>query len=402
MRQQQWGRVKLVALVLVTYVFANFQGGFASWFLFYSSLVFLAYECLVYFLMFSTLEVVRQLDRNRLQEGDDVVVTIRLRRRIWFPLGWNMIQEPLPDRLVGLYEPHKQLIFPWFKREVEFSYVIPNLPRGHYRMKECVITGGDFFGFIERKKVKALSDELLVYPTYQHLNHWPLGDGSFSGTIHVSHRRSDDVAAVRGVREYHRGDRLSQIHWRASARGTGLKTKEFEHQAMNQAVFFLDVEKRKYQEQASDLFELAVKVTASLIAFANRNQYHYGLVYKQEERVSIAPAVSHPHFLRVFDQLARVMPEGNEPFSRILGREALEQSQGVTLMVVTPSLDKDLVGRLIALAQKGKRVQLFHIGRAQSVSTEHKRVLQLLTANKVICTAVSSEDSQQWKRMGGA
>lgn len=402
MKQQKWGKVKVIGLVLVTYVFAKFQGGFASWFLFYSSLVFFAYECLAYFLMFSTLEVVRQLDRNRLQEGEDVVVTIRLRRRIWFPLGWNMILEPLPERLIGLYEPHKQLIFPWFKREIEFRYVIPHLPRGHYRLQECVISGGDFFGFIERREVKALSDELLVYPTYQHLNHWPLGDGSFSGTIHVSHRRSDDVAAVRGVREYHRGDRLSQIHWRASARGTGLKTKEFEHQAMNQAVFFLDVEKRSYQDQAPDLFELAVKVTASLIAFANRNQYHYGLVYKQADRVSIAPAVSHAHFLRVFDQLARVMPEGSEPFARILGREALEQTQGVTLMVVTPRLDKELVGRLIALAQKGRRVQLFYVSRVQSYTMEQKRVLQLLTANKVVCTAIQSEDYQQWKRMGGA
>ncbi|RNB77206.1 DUF58 domain-containing protein [Brevibacillus panacihumi] len=400
MRQQKWGKFNVIALVLVTYVFAMFQGGFASWFLFYSSLVFFVYECLAYYLMFATLEVVRHLDRNRLQEGEDVVVTIRLRRRIWFPLGWNMVIEALPERLVGFYEPHKQLIFPWFKREVEFRYVIPQLPRGYYRLQESVICGGDFFGFIERRKVISLADDILVYPSYQHVNHWPLGDGSFSGTIHVSHRRSDDVAAVRGVREYQRGDRLSQIHWRASARGTGLKTKEFEHQAMNQAVFFLDVEKNSYP--ASDLFELAVKVTASLIAYANRNQYHYGLVFKQKERMSIDPGLSHAHFLRVFDQLARVMPEGSDSFSRLIGREALEQSQGVTLMMVTPRLDKELVARLVSLVQRGRRVQLFHISRTGAYTAEQKQVLRLLAANKVVCTSIHTQDYHQWKRMGGA
>lgn len=400
MRQQKWGKFNVIALVLVTYVFAMFQGGFASWFLFYSSLVFFVYECLAYYLMFATLEVVRHLDRNRLQEGEDVVVTIRLRRRIWFPLGWNMVIEAFPERLVGFYEPHKQLIFPWFKREVEFRYVIPQLPRGYYRLQESVICGGDFFGFIERRKVISLSDDILVYPSYQHVNHWPLGDGSFSGTIHVSHRRSDDVAAVRGVREYQRGDRLSQIHWRASARGTGLKTKEFEHQAMNQAVFFLDVEKNSYP--ASDLFELAVKVTASLIAYANRNQYHYGLVFKQKERMSIDPGLSHAHFLRVFDQLARVMPEGSDSFSRVIGREALEQSQGVTLMMVTPRLDKELVARLVSLVQRGRRVQLFHISRTGAYTAEQKQVLRLLAANKVVCTSIHTQDYHQWKRMGGA
>ncbi|QRG68186.1 DUF58 domain-containing protein [Brevibacillus choshinensis] len=401
MRQQRWGKVKVIGLVLLTYVFAKFQGGFASWFLFYSSLVFLAYELLTYFFLFFGLEVVREIDRNRLQNGDDVIVTIRLRRRFWFPLGWNMVLEPLPDRLAGVYEPHRQLVFPWFKREVEFRYVIPNLPRGYYRLGDCVVSGGDFFGFIERRKVYPLTHEFLVYPTYQTIEHWALGDGSFSGNVHVSHRRSDDVAAVRGVREYHRGDRLSQIHWRASARGTGLKTKEFEHQAMNQAVFFLDVEKASYQKLPENLFETAVKLTASLIAYANRNLYHYGLVYKQHERISIPAAISHSHFLHVFDQLARVMPQGSDAFSRVVGREALEQPQGVTLILVTPRVEKELIGRLIALSQKGRRIQLFFVHAEASISAEQRKTLQLLTASKVSCTAIHI-DHDEWKRIGGA
>lgn len=400
MRQQRWSKVKIVGLVLLTYVFAKFQGGFASWFLFYSSLVFMAYELLTYFFMFSTLEVVREVDRNRLQSGDDVIVTIRLRRRIWFPLGWNMVLEPLPDRLAGVYEPHRQLIFPGFKREVEFRYVIPNLPRGYYRLADCVVSGGDFFGFIERRKVVPLTHEFLVYPSFQPIEQWEMGDGSFSGNIHVSHRRSDDVAAVRGVREYHRGDRLSQIHWRASARGTGLKTKEFEHQAMNQAVFFLDVEKASYQKQPEDLFEMAVKLTASLVAYANRNQYHFGLVYKQMDRISIAPAVSHTHYLHVFDQLARVMPYGTDSFSRVVGREALEQPQGVTLIIVTPCVDKQLLGRLLALSQKGRRIQLFLVYAETALSQEKRTALQLLAASKVTCTAIHMGQAD-WKRLGG-
>lgn len=401
MRQQRWGKAKVIGLVVVTYIFAKFQGGFSSWFLFYSSLGFFVYQMLAYYLMYATLEVVREVDRNRLQDGDSVIVTIRLRRRIWFPLGWNMIVEPLPDRIAGVYEPHRQLVFPWFRREVEFRYVIPNLPRGHYRLTNCIVSGGDFFGFFERRQVFPLSDEFLVYPRYKELTHWALGDGSFSGNVHVSHRRSDDVAAVRGVREYHRGDRLSQIHWRASARGTGLKTKEFEHQAMNQAVFFLDVERESYRDKPAQLFETAVKLTASLIAYANRNQYHYGLVYKQIERISLAPSISHAHLFRVFDQLARVMPEGSDPFSKIIGREALEQPQGVTLIIVTPRVEKGLISRLVALTQKGRRVQLFYVHAEQTLPDEQKRVLQLLMANKVTCTSIHMEN-HEWKRIGGA
>ncbi|MBR8658966.1 DUF58 domain-containing protein [Brevibacillus sp. NL20B1] len=396
------GKSKALVLIAITYAFAKFQGGFASWFLFYSCLVFLAYEVLAFSLMFTGLEVEREIDRSRLQEGEDVIVTVRLKRRIWFPLGWNMVIEPLPERLAGVYEPHRQLVFPWFKRSVEFRYVIPGLPRGYYHLEACVISGGDFFGFIERRRTFPLSNDLLVYPRYRELNSWSLGDGNFSGTIHVSHRYSDDVAAVRGVRDYQRGDRMSQIHWRASARGTGLKTKEFEHQAMNQVVFFLDVEKEHYQNKPFQLFETAVKLTASLTAYANRNQYHYGLVYKQKDRVAIPPACSPTHFFRVFDQLARVMPEGTDSFVRILRREALEQPPGVTLTVITACLDKELVDLLTRLSHRGRRVQLLYVHDDPLLSLDEKQALRLLASGRVTCKAVPMSDVEEWKRIGGA
>jgi len=402
MRQQKYGKAKIAALLVVTYGFAKFQGGFASWFLFYSSLTFFVYQLLTYVLMFATLQVTREINRNRLQDGDEVVVTVRLKRKCWFPLGWNMVVEPLPERLAGIYEPHRQLIFPWFKREVAFHYVIPSLPRGYYLLGDCVVIGGDFFGFIERSKTFPLRNDFLVYPSYKEITQWPTGDGSFSGTIHVSHRRSDDVAAVRGVREYQRGDRLSQIHWRASARGLGLKTKEFEHQAVNQVLFFLDVEKDHYRDEHPQLFELAVKLTASLVTYTNRNHFHYGFMCKQQERIAIPPAHSQSHYFRVFDQLARVMPEGKDSFANMIGREVLEYPQGVTLAIITPSLNNKMVAQLAQLAQKGRSVLLFRVHADPVVKREHTQALQLLAASKVVCRSIHLQDYEDLRRIGGA
>jgi uncharacterized protein (DUF58 family) len=401
MKQQKYGKAKIMALLVITYLFAKFQGGFASWFLFYSSLVFFCYQALAYLLIFVTLQVTREIDRNRLRDGEDLVVTLRLRRKIWFPLGWNMVVEPLPDKIAGYYHPHRQIIYPWFKREVEIKYLIPSLPRGYYVLKDCVVSGGDFFGFFQRSKTFPLHNEFLVYPSYRQLTHWPTGDGNMSGNIHVAHRRSDDVAAVRGVRDYHRGDRLSQIHWRASARGQGLKTKEFEHQAMNQVIFFLDLEKSHYHQEDAQLFEMAVSLTASLVNYANQRSYHYGLITRQNERIHIPPAHSHAHFFRVFDQLARVMPEGEESFSRLLGREALEYSQGTTLTVITPSLQTQLVKQLLELAHSGRSVHLFYV-YASPLTAEVKQTLQMLAVNKVVCKSVHLTEYEELRQIGGA
>jgi len=400
-KQQKYAKLKILALLAATYAFAKFQGGFASWFLFYSCLTLVIYVLLTYLLMFATLDVTRSVNRDRLQDGEDVTVTLRIKRKIWFPLGWNMVVEPLPGKLAGYYEPHRQLLFPWFRRELVVHYVIPRVPRGNYQLTDCVVTAGDYFGFVQRKKTFPLRNEFLVYPAYRQLTHWSAGDGRISGSMNVSHRWSDDVAAVRGVREYQRGDRLSQIHWKASARGLGLKTKEFEHQATNQVIFFLDASRESYQRRNPELFELAVKLTASLVYYASRMQYPYGLIAHEQKRIAIPPGNTQTHFFRTFDQLARIMPEGITPFAQAVGREALELPLGLTLAVITPVLHKRLITSLAQLNRTGRNVHLFWVHDQPRIGEEEQRALLWLSGQQVSCEAIHPAQYEQLKRIGG-
>ncbi|GAA4725415.1 DUF58 domain-containing protein [Brevibacillus fulvus] len=404
MRQFKYGKTKIILLLAVTYVFAKFQGGFASWFLFYSSLSLFCYESLAYVLAFRTLEVTRTIERNRLRDGDDLTVTIRLKRKIWFPLGWNVVIDRLPERLAGVYEEHRHLLFPWFRREIEIRYLIPNVPRGYYQLRECTILAGDYFGFFQRRKLVKIDNDFLVYPQFRQIGHWPTEDGKMSGHIHVSHRRSDDVASVRGIREYQRGDRLSQIHWRATARGLGLKTKEFEQQVMNQLVFFLDVEKRTFPAATDPnrLFEVAVKLTAGLVDFASRQNYHYGLICQQQEKTIIPPANTQTHYFRIFDQLARVMPTGEASFARLISSQSLELAHGVSLVVVTASLQKPLISALLGLAASGRKIQLFLLHEQPTLGQGEKKMLQLLEASRISCKSLYYRDYEQLRNVGGA
>ncbi|UFJ40973.1 DUF58 domain-containing protein [Brevibacillus humidisoli] len=401
MKQQKYAKLKILALLGITYVFAKFQGGFASWFLFYSCLTLVCYVLVTYLLMFTTLEVSRTVNRDRLQDGDDLTVTLRVKRKIWFPLGWNLVVEPLPDKLAGYYEPHRQLLFPWFRREVILHYVIPRVPRGYYQLTDCVVTAGDYFGFVQRQKTFTIRNEFLVYPAHRQITHWSTGDGRISGNMNVSHRWSDDVAAVRGVRDYQRGDRLSQIHWKASAHGMGLKTKEFEHQATNQMIFFFDASQDSYRGRDAELFELAVKLTASLVYYASRMQYPYGLIAHERKRIAIPPGNTQTHFFRTFDQLARIMPEGENPFAQAVSREAVEFPIGLTLAVITPTLNKTLITSLVQLSRTGRNVHLFWMHDHQ-IREEERRALLLLAGSKVTCESVHPSQYEQLKRIGGA
>lgn len=396
------GIVKLFTLFAASYVFAMFQGGFVSWFLLYSCLVLVIYEAFTYLLMFAKLEVSREIDRDRLKDGEDVLVTLRLKRKIGFPLGWYIITEPLPERLAGLYEAHRQLVFPWFKREMVIHYVIPDVKRGYYQLTDCVVSAGDYFGFLQRTQTYRLSNSFLVYPSHRSLALWTTSEGRISGNIQSSQRHSDDVAAVRGVRDYQRGDRLTQIHWRASARGLGLKSKEFEHQATNQVIFFLDACQESYQGQDPELFETAVKLTASLVYYTSKRRYPYGFITHHKERISIPIANTHTQFFRVFDQLARVEPTAERSFASIISREALEYASGVTLTVITPLLEPKLVAHLAELSRMGRNIHFFWIHSHSEISLKDRQALRFLAAGRVVTKSLHLNEYENLSRIGGA
>ncbi len=352
--------------------------------------------------MFKGVEIIREIDRQRMKEGEHLVVTLRIRRKFPFPLGWNMVIESLPEKLSGFFEPHKQMYIPGFKKEQIFHYMIPEVPRGQYQLLQCTLVGGDFFGFLQMEKKFDVYNEFLVYPSFNYLTHWSTGDGRISGNIHVPHMRSNDVASVRGVRDYQRGDRLSQVHWRASAKGNGLKTKEFEHQAMNQLVFFLDVKKSSTPGLQQRVFETSVKLAASLIYYSHLNHHPYGFVAKERERISIPPALSQEHFFRVFDQLARISQEGQDSIARLLGREAMEYPRGFTLVVITTSLTKELVMQANALTRSGRNVQLFWLHDRKVPMSVEQDLLKLLTSGNVKYHAIHVDTYDELKKVGGA
>lgn len=130
--------------------------------------------------------------------------------------------------------------------------------------------------------------------------------------------------------------------------------------------------------------------------------YPYGFVCHERDRVSIPPANSQAHFFRIFDHLARVMPNGQESFGLVVGKHALEFPQGVTLAIVTPSLEKPLITRLIQLASSGRNVQLFWVRENYEITQAQKAMLQFLKAGKVECRPLQLAEYEELQRIGGA
>ena len=126
---KEFSALSLPLLGLVgTFVFAMFQGGFVSWFLFHSFLPFILVPILLRFSSFKRLTVNRRVKHKEYLFGERIEVEITVKREGFMPLLYIMIEDQAPERLkVQLDNQHKCIRFPFWRKEITYSYCIPAL-----------------------------------------------------------------------------------------------------------------------------------------------------------------------------------------------------------------------------------------------------------------------------------
>src|SRR5690625_2007248 len=89
----------LSLLFFLPYTYAMFQGGFVSWFLFFSLLPIWIYLIGLWIYPIHRWHVDRILAREHLQAGDSLKITINVKRKIPFPIFYCMLTEIIPPSL---------------------------------------------------------------------------------------------------------------------------------------------------------------------------------------------------------------------------------------------------------------------------------------------------------------
>lgn len=79
-----WKLIVLFLLILFTFSYAMFQGGFVSWFLFYSFVPFALYALGLSFYSLNGIKVERILPKTEYNAGEQAVITLRISRNQLF------------------------------------------------------------------------------------------------------------------------------------------------------------------------------------------------------------------------------------------------------------------------------------------------------------------------------
>jgi uncharacterized protein (DUF58 family) len=375
-----WKVVLLLFLIVLTFSYAMFQGGFVSWFLFYSFLPFAIYCVALSFYSLNELEVTRVLQKSDYNAGEPLKVAVSVKRAKSFPLFYLLMEDHLSEalKLASQQKKTKALLLPGLKKEFSYEYVIDELPRGEHLFESFSLRIGDPLGLIEKEKRFTVEDKIIVYPAYSELLYRTFENQYDQGLTASRERVQRDTSMATGVRDYQPGDRFSWINWKASAKRNVLMTKEFEQRQSHDVFVVMDCAPDKN-------FEPVVSFTASLLRTILKKGAQTGLLTMSNERASFPIRGGEQHLQQLFYHLAKIEAKCITPFAKMLDTDGLLIQQTVSFMLVTAQLTKPLVEKASFLGQrKGGTITLFLIkGEKESPSENERSLITIANARGV-------------------
>jgi uncharacterized protein (DUF58 family) len=217
--------------------------------------------------------------------------------------------------------------------------------RGAYPYDRLALTSSFPFGLVSYSERRRLDGEIVVYPApYQcpvppAAGFEPMLGGKFHGQT-----RSSSGDSFHGVRPYQNSDPVKLIHWKCSAKGLGLMSKEFDEELSGRVGIVFDPAAPSVQ-----LLDWAARAAASLImsALDEGHQVEFVIVGKNE-LIQVPPFADGSN---VMDQLARLEPT-DPTRTEDLEQSVLRIPPKASLCLISYGLNPDIER---TMTQNGKR-----------------------------------------------
>ncbi|EXX86202.1 hypothetical protein BG53_06860 [Paenibacillus darwinianus] len=360
-------RWRLTGIVYVgCSLFLLFQGGKTSFMLFSILNVLIIYLVLGKRSGIGFVKGTRQLagiggvSDNVVAAGSRLDVKVELKIPGIWPMPYVVVQDRLLRR-GGQSMQFEVSFIPDIRRSGRVEYSTPPLQRGRYAFLETECVTRDIFGLFEHTGRFESPSAFTVLPQTVPIRAWSQHQRGLKGPY--SHAASSlsakETTQINGVREYLYGDRLSRVHWNATAKTGEWKSKEFDRESVPRTVVVLDRCGAAYANP--ELFELAVSVTASLLEHGLRRETAMGLVSVGATADGFQPRATADQRKLILNHLVDAAADGSTGLYRSLRQASPLLSPGSFVVLVTPHGGEEVVNSMQWLERKGMIPSLIHL-----------------------------------------
>ena len=339
-----------------------------------------------------------ELSASRVFVGDALTLTVTLANDKPLPLGWLRARVELPRRLLlsgARLEPSDQqgsqvlslltALGPYQRMVWRYRLDCPR--RGHYLFRGALLESGDLFGFERRVRRFPGELRLVVVPAVRALAALGFPAGDPFGSLVADRVLNRDLLRPIGLRAYQPGDRLRDVHWKATARLPGAlpQVRVGEPVSRPAVMLVLNINTGSHVALGIDpeLQEKVIALAAAVAADAVARGHPIGLaangVVPGTGRAIRLPLSQGPATLpRLLEALAAAGSFILLPADRLVAMEARRLPWGACLAVVSAVVDESLRQELLRVARAGRRVVLMSLdpawqGELPGIRSHHVR-----------------------------
>ncbi|QBP40092.1 DUF58 domain-containing protein [Paenisporosarcina antarctica] len=377
----------VIFLLISAFTFAMFQGGFVSWFIFYTVLPFALYSIIFFFIPISKIQVERFIQTPQIRKGDKLIVTVKLIRTSRFPMLYLVVKEMTQSLQLIRHMDSSQLKtikMVGFQRIIEWTYEIDHMPRGEHTLDGIEITVSDFFGWVKKSQILPIKQMVLVYPNITEMIFMPIETRYEQGAVASPFTIVKDTTMATGVRDYQPGDRVSWIHWKSFARTQTLRTKEFEDRESQELFIITD-------RKPSDNFEEQIELTASVLQAVVRNQASAAFLSLGATRFYFPTVKSEDQLQRTMFHLAKVEDDLKKPIEQMLPRDPA-MSSATSVLLITGDLTAGLIEAIPKSAKNLRQCTVFVVIKKGEKLSKQAGVMHKLARSRGMIIHVLSPD----------
>ncbi|WP_040983999.1 DUF58 domain-containing protein [Oceanobacillus jeddahense] len=397
----------VLALIIILFCYAMFQGGFVSWFLFYGYLPIGIYQLLFASYPLRTWQVYREIENPVRQAGDEILVKVHIKRNLPFPLLYCTFEEKFPPSLMK--EDTKKtkylssqtsekmtvsrklirMLFPLFRRHLTFSYSVQSLPRGEHALEKVTIQTGEIFGFIKKSRDFQVANKFVVYP-YEHEVRLASDMASYEqGGVVSNQFQQMNTTIASGVREYAPGDRFTWIDWKQTARKQTIMTKEFDREKSMDILLVHDNFIQNKENQL--LYEASIEMSLSLMQKLARKDYQTSFLSIDEQAHFFELGHSEHQMEQMKNYLLTASPEKKGSFSIRFREEMAHLNKADIIFLMVTSIDSHLIQAIQEAKQRMKHFSIIYIHPEKVLSKEETEILEPLRFSGIAVQELSLE-----------
>lgn len=372
MAKMAWRRWRIIALIYsVALFYFLFQGGKTAF------MLFMILNLLLIYLLLGKWSGISQVNGSRsfrqqgafahaehsLTAGSSIEVQLSVKVPGVYPIPYVLVREQL-HRHNGQTLDFEASFIPNWKRMGEVLYTTPPLQRGEYRYKSTVCLSHDVFGLFEHTGSFGSEAVFSVLPQTVPLRQWHGAQRGIRGPFShaIASRSAKETTQLNGVREYLYGDRLSRIHWNATAKTGDWKSKAFERESLPRTIIILDRFAGDYPAPATERFELAVSTAASLLDNGLKGDTAMGLLSVGKKLTVIQPKSGAEQRNEMMKHLTFVDTDApNTIYKSLLLADSMLEP-GSFAILISGVTGKDALRSMEWLSRKGLTPCLIHIG----------------------------------------